>query len=844
MEPLLPMPGRTFSRYRVLEKLGAGGMGEVYRAKDTRLDREVAIKVLPADVASDPERLLRFEQEARAASALNHSNILTVYDFGSEGGTSYLVTELLAGESLRQLLRKGPLPPKRAVELALQIARGLAAAHEKGIVHRDLKPENLFLTKDEVVKILDFGLARLAAPITSASQLAQAPTVEALTGAGMVVGTVGYMAPEQVRGEAADARADLFAFGCVLYELLAGQRAFAHASAVDTLHAILHDEPPEIDAIASTAPPALADLLRHCLDKRRERRFQSAADLVFALEQLESMPGGTITQASRPTIRSRRLLPFVAMLAVAVLTLVGILVWRTRPASTVPTFERIAVLPFEVPGEARDDLAPIAEGLAQALINDLARLPDLHVTPWMTARRYADTKLSPQQLAKELGVESILSAGFHRQTENLRVDLALIEGRNGFQVWGDQVVGPRNDLVSLRSLVARAVASTLRPKLSSDLANRITRPVTAIPEAYELALKAEHLLDIQNRASLEAADGLLRHALELDPHLALARRTLGELEFDRYYFGWDGDLRNLTLAEKYFEEAIAADPEDPYAYRGLIEVHWIRGSTEKGLAVAARIKELGLDSADQLYVFAEAYLFAGLNEAMELFRRTLALDPANELALGRLGTILGGIPEGIRLQEEAIARFGETARKRFYLGQTRLEAGDLVGAELDLRRALELSPDDIIFYSRLGMVLEKSGRTREAGAVWRRGLELTRKMLEGSPKSTRLRGFALTLAALLGDRAMVEREERALTTNQSEIERDKLSLAHALLGEDDRAFAILLDAGSGRAASIPEYFDQLSIWGLERLANHPRYQEAMARRKARQDELLARYPID
>jgi serine/threonine protein kinase len=270
--------GARLGPYEIVAPLGAGGMGEVYRARDPRLGREVAVKVLPSEVARDPERLRRFEQEARAASALNHPNILTVHDVGAAGGTSYLVTELLEGESLRALLRRGALPPQRAVELALQSARGLAAAHEKGIVHRDLKPENLFLTGDGVVKILDFGLARLAPEPTSASALARAPTVENLTGEGAVLGTIGYMSPEQVRGEPADARSDLFSLGCVLVEMLSGKRAFAGESAVDTMHAILHDEPDAAESLAG-APTALGDLVSRCLEKRREKRFQSAADL-------------------------------------------------------------------------------------------------------------------------------------------------------------------------------------------------------------------------------------------------------------------------------------------------------------------------------------------------------------------------------------------------------------------------------------------------------------------------------------------------------------------------------------------------------------------------------------
>ena len=244
-------PGTKLGPYSILSPLGAGGMGEVYRARDPRLQRDVAVKVLPPEFSQDPERLRRFEQEARSASALNHPHILAVYDLGTHDGAPFLVSELLEGESLRERLRAGALPVRKAVEIAAQIARGLAAAHEKGIVHRDLKPENVFLTKDGRVKILDFGLAKLIHPETSQSKLAAAPTQGASTDAGMVLGTVGYMSPEQVRGLPADFRSDIFALGAILYEMLAGKRAFQRDSAADTMSAILRDDPPDLEPRAA-----------------------------------------------------------------------------------------------------------------------------------------------------------------------------------------------------------------------------------------------------------------------------------------------------------------------------------------------------------------------------------------------------------------------------------------------------------------------------------------------------------------------------------------------------------------------------------------------------------------
>jgi eukaryotic-like serine/threonine-protein kinase len=290
------MIGQTLSHYLITTKLGAGGMGEVYRARDTRLDREVAIKVLPASFANDEDSLRRFEQEARATSALNHPNILTIYDIGSHEGSPFIVAELLEGEELRQLLIDGPLPQRKAIDIAQQIASGLAAAHEKGITHRDLKPENLFVTMDGRIKILDFGLAKLRRQPSDHAGSGVA-TLKAITDPGVVMGTVGYMSPEQVRGLEADHRSDIFSFGVILYEMLTGRRAFLRETIAETMTAILKEEPEEVTEINIKVPPQLERIVNRCLEKKPERRFQSTSDLCFAIEAL-STPSGARLETS------------------------------------------------------------------------------------------------------------------------------------------------------------------------------------------------------------------------------------------------------------------------------------------------------------------------------------------------------------------------------------------------------------------------------------------------------------------------------------------------------------------------------------------------------------------
>src|SRR5262245_55832900 len=338
-------------------------MGEVYRARDTRLKRDVAIKILPASFAADAERLRRFEQEAQAASALNHPNITAVYDIGSHEGAPYIVQELLEGESLRAILASGPLAPRRAIEYALQIAHGLAAAHEKGIVHRDLKPENIFVTRDGRGKILDFGLAKALEPALGATASESAatagyttpvsgqtalPTETPATDPGSVLGTLSYMSPEQVRGWPTDARSDIFSFGAILYEMLSGQRAFRRVSGADTISAILKEDPPDLSATNRQIPPAIDRVVRHCLEKEPERRFQTARDLAFDLAALSNLSETAVTPAAR-----RRAPAWVVPVVAAILVLAGVFLWKARsgraarPVASAPEAKSIAVLPFQ-----------------------------------------------------------------------------------------------------------------------------------------------------------------------------------------------------------------------------------------------------------------------------------------------------------------------------------------------------------------------------------------------------------------------------------------------------------------------------------------------------------------
>ena len=336
-------PGAKLGPYEVTAPLGAGGMGEVYRASDPRLRREVAIKVMPPGLAADPARLRRFEQEALAAASLNHANILAVYDIGVHDAAPYIVSELLEGSTLREVLADGALPVRKALDYGVQIATGLAAAHDKGIVHRDLKPENLFVTRDGRVKILDFGLAKLTQADPTLASASKLLTAVADTEPGMIVGTVGYMSPEQVRGAAADHRADIFAFAVILYEMISGRRAFRGPSAIETMNAILKEDPPELAQTDRAIPPALERIIRRCLEKNPEQRFQSARDLSFNLEAVSSDSGQRVASAVGTPIARQRLSPawIAGLLLVAVAAGGGYWAARVVRASPQPVFKRL-----------------------------------------------------------------------------------------------------------------------------------------------------------------------------------------------------------------------------------------------------------------------------------------------------------------------------------------------------------------------------------------------------------------------------------------------------------------------------------------------------------------------
>ncbi len=433
--------GQRLSHYRIVEKIGEGGMGEVYRAHDEALDRDVAIKVLPEELANDGERLARFQREARAAASLDHPNILAVHELGVHDGRPFMVTELLEGRTVRQAIDADELTNRKVIDISSQVAKGLAAAHDRGIVHRDLKPSNLFLTSDGTAKILDFGLARVAT-LEVADDDEEAATEELLTSVGTVLGTAGYMSPEQVRGRVADHRSDIFSLGVVIYEMLTGLSPFRRITPADTVSAVLSEDPPPASQTTSTVTPAFDGLVRRCLQKRPEDRFQSAQDLSSALQSLVSVPVAPQPTLSvgRPTSKILMIIPLVlaAVLAITLAHMGYRALLENGGVVGNPAPPRIVVLPFENLGPADD--AYFAEGVTEEITSRMAMVGGLQVISRTTARRFAETEKSAREIGDELGVQYLLEgtvrwARLPDGSQRVRITPQLIEVSDDSHLW-------------------------------------------------------------------------------------------------------------------------------------------------------------------------------------------------------------------------------------------------------------------------------------------------------------------------------------------------------------------------------------------------------------------------
>jgi len=815
-------------------------MGEVYRARDERLQRDVAVKVLPQAVARDPERLARFEREARALARLSHPAVLSIFDFGKEGETAYAVTELLEGETLRDRLRHEKLPWQRAVEITAAIAEGLAAAHGAGIVHRDLKPENIFITSDGRIKILDFGLACLEPARAVSGEGATLTIRPADTLPGAVLGTVGYMSPEQVRGEPADARSDIFALGCVMYEILTGRRAFERDTAAETMTAILKEPVPEFAISATDISSGLDSIISRCLAKSPGERFQSASDLAFDLREI-AKPGFRAVRTGPAAKRRRvRVASVIAIVAALVVMVAAALMWRRQvlvgKAVRSDQVERIAVLPFENLGGAEDDY--FTAGVTDEITGRLASVQGLAVVSRSSAAHYAETDKSTQEIGGELGVKYLLKGTVRwsraqRDAEKVSIIPELIRVADDTSLWSRIYEFTMDDIFSVRSEIASSVVSELGLKLLESEPGSFGDRPTANMEAYHAFLRGKFLTGQPHFNLLTWLDAVshFERATELDPSFALAWAALSRAHARLIYYRHDLSVQRHDQAKQTLDRARDLAPDSPEVRLAAGYYHmWVERDPAAALSEFQAASRKMVNSVEIQSALGELFRLRGdWQRSIEAYQAASSLSPRDGSAKVDVAETLWWMrryPEALAAADQAIALAPDQAwpylTKVFTLWSWK-------GLEClsTTRTALEFVPSDhewtewTWFWQEAmeGQYVEALGRLEADPEGW------IRIKIQAAPKVH----FAATLLASLGKKDRAEElfeaarrmlEAEILTVPDDARYHSSLGIALAGLGRKEEAVregrrgVELLPLSKDAVYGIPAIIDLAHIYAL------------------------------
>jgi len=782
------MIDQTISHFRIIEKLGEGGMGVVYKAVDTRLDRPVALKFLPDNMAKDPQALERFRREARAASALNHPGICTIYDIGAQDGRTFIAMEFIDGETLRSHIHGKPLPLEETLTLGIQIAEALDAAHAEGIIHRDIKPANILVTKRGQAKVLDFGLAKLVLKGV-ATEIPDSTSI-----VGIISGTPSYMSPEQVRGDNLDPRTDIFSLGLLLYEMATGRQAFSGSTGGAIIEAVLTRAPVPAHNINPDIPPELEEIINKALHKDREQRQQHAAEIRAGLLRLErgtdsswkAAPENTASVSISTASQLQSTGEHTACTSTSQ-TQTGTL----RAVRVSKIIDSLAVLPFE--NASRDpEHEYLSDGIAGSLINTLATVPKLRVMAQSTVFRYKGRALDPQAVGRELNVRAVLTGKIMQSGGSLRIGTELVDVATGTQLWGAQYDRPPGDIFAIQDEISGEISDKLRIKLTRAEKKRLTKRQTDDPEAYGLYLKGRH-----------------------------------------HWNQWTED--GFYKAIEYFQQAVAKDPAYALAYTGVADSYVLLGwnsylppkdAFPKAKIAAMRALRLDPDLGEAHTPLSAMYWLHDWQwqEAEAEFKRSMALSPAHPTASHWFAEFLMTVGR----HEEAIARMKSSQELdplsliiSVAIGWTFYHARRYDDAIEQLRRTVELDPHYPITYWILGLLFRKMGSYELAIAEGEKGVKL-------SGGSYLMRAALAQTLATAGRRneAIQVLDDLTKLATQKYVAPYFFAGIHIGLGENDRAIECL-----------EKSYEEHSHWllylhldpSMDALRSNPRFQDLLQR---------------
>jgi len=754
--------GTKFGRYEIRSQLGAGGMGEVYLAQDTKLDRKVALKILPAEVAANHERMRRFTQEAKAAAALNHPNIAHVYEIDEVDGLHFIAMEFIDGETLRRHMKRGRMTVGEALDAAIQIASSLAAAHEAGIVHRDIKPENIMIRRrDDYVKVLDFGLAKLTESPTKSSNTEASTLFK--TEEGMVLGTVIYMSPEQARGIETDARTDIWSSGVVLYEIVAGCLPFEGSTTSDLLAAILSEkEPPPLARFAREVPAELERIVEKALRKEREERYQTVKDMMLDLRSLkhrlefetelerskspEASSSTTVTENSNQMTAAGAAAPVTLggeaaqtapvteslasrikhhrrsrMIALAVLVVaaagLAYLFYYARPASAI---DSIAVLPL-VNASNDPNTEYLSDGISEALINSLTELQQLRVIARSTAFRYKGREVDSQAVGRELNVRAVLMGRVRQVADTLNIQVDLVDATTGAQLWGKEYERKISDVLSIKQTIAREVTDKLRLRLSGDEQQRLVKRDTTNAEAYQFYLRGRYYWNKRSPEGIRKAIEQFQQAIDRDPNYGLGYVGVADCYLSLEQYAGVPASETLPKARAAVDRALQLDDS-------LAEAHASSASIDQKLWRWAEAEEefkraIGLNpnypTAHHWYAYY-FYVKRQFDDAMREIKRAHELDPLSPVISENVANVYllkNDLNSAVEQCQRTIELDPSFADAHYILGFAYLKQRRDQDATAEFQKAVELSGRAGTYLGNLGYCYAVTGRRTEALAI-------------------------------------------------------------------------------------------------------------------------------